>query len=571
MAINLQTNRRFFFILFLTFAATAVVTLILSAAPPRIPQLNLAREKISQWATLATFALATMAAMSFAISHILFALQGRCNLLALSANPFRVNSPRETRLMPYLLCGVLALALFSQTLWNVRAPMDWDELDTATRLISPELAPLDEKSPYGNRDVISPTKNTRNHAMANVAALISLKILGTSDVAARLPSLFFTLLFLGVLCTIGAFTAGANPLALTLAHLTANGMFLWYTHSMRGYISMSLFTGICLFLLMDSPLSKNRLSSVALFLCGIGTAVTHTFGAIFFLILLTSYLFWVSIHAARWSVSELKTHVTKLIAGILAVPFILFILMKQYFFLSRIGFLYSSITPEKTDTFLSVLGIGFAPTAWILAVFLAILVIVRIQQRQELDLLSLFLGLSTVSIGFLILTLKATLFEARFLLAFLLPLLLWTASTMEAVKNPVLKGVLATTWAALFIVLPLLGRPDIYAGRIARMGQYGDFIKHVHDITEGVPKGCITASGEIDQTLFSNGFYFKAAAANLPPQCPRQFHLHFSRDWKGEHPLAPAQLSQMRERYHDGFGRYVYEKQTARPNRLAKK
>jgi hypothetical protein len=571
MSRYLQQNKRAFLVVSSVLLVIATIGLAGSLFPFDIRAIRLSAIRMRQYSPLLTLACVYLAAAFFAVYRILQHLEGQVSLLGFSAQ-VGISSSKDPfpRLGTLIGVGLVSLFILGQSIAQLGTPLDWDEMDTITRLVSPQICPVDEKNPYQNRDVISPSKNTRNHPIASVASWMIMKVIGVGPQRARLPAVFFTLGFLVVFFTWGLSLFSPAVILFTLLHLSINGLFIWYTHSMRGYISMSLFCLIALFLVIQSPHQAKRFSNLALLACGFACGLTHTFGGIFYVLLILSYLFWIATESPRMSESDVKAHWRRLMFGTLPIPLIVHILFHQYFFLSHIGYLYATLPLERPEPLTLLLGVRSSLASLFLAGWIVTLAVASFFRRGQRDVLTVFLALSTITFSILLLSLKTTLFEARFLLAFVPPFVLWAARTIESISSPGIRGAFIASGLAFLVVLPVQGRSGIYNARTEKMAAFNSFIGHAKTITTSVDSECVSARGDADEARFTRGLFFFRSKEAGSTSCERRFITYFSRDWKGEHPISPFEKVHLTELFHDEMGRALYEEHFAPgQNRLA--
>ncbi len=536
-------------------AVNIPLCLLAYATASRLTFLTIDPQRLHFFCGMSALALTLLAILCFSAARVVPYVT-RHSLYKLESIP---GEKRATSRLWITLQILLSVAIFSQTVLHRNAPLDWDELDTATRLGTPSVCPIDDKNPYQNSDLISPTKNTRNHALANVAVVAAYRIFGVSEKIARLPALVFTLLFLIAIFLSTREVAPPAAIAFLLGHLALNGLFLWYAHSLRGYISMELFTFLALMELTKNP---SRRASPWLYCLFIAFAsVTHTFGALFCLLLFSTHLIWTAWYAPSLNASDLNFHLKRLAIAILCAPFLLWILSKQFLFLNHIGYLNTVIPVEKAEALASAWGITLPfGTFLVILVFIAAFLAHWIN-RRGIDLIGLHLIFSLFVLTLLITLLKATLFESRFLLAFIPPAVLWIATAASEMSFTKARITLWSIAFVVFLLLPWQGRREIYESRTQLMGGYGKFMTQVAAKVPRTEAECIRFSGEADQVMFSRGLYYPVTGKDTA--CRESFHVSFAKSWKGKDSPTLLEAGRWMTIIDDGEGRTLSQKMTA--------
>jgi len=533
-------------------AAQAVVCVLTNVLTDHLSFLAITAERLRQLSGLGALASAIASALVLSLARLVPHISLSISIPQKTVSRRKPTSP-WWRVMNLALCGII----LTQSIMQLHAPLDWDELDTATRLGTPSVCPINDSDPYRNRDLISPTKNTRNHTIANIAVVTAYRLFGVSEHIARLPSLLFTILLLMALL---ALTEGIlPPVALTflLVHLATNGLFVWYSHSLRGYISMELFTFLALMELLRSDNPRSSAWMYAGFI--LAASITHTFGALFCLLLFSAHLMWTAWQAPALKPAALNFHLRRIGVALLSAPIILYVLARQFLFLNQIGFLNSQAPAEKSEAVVTALGIS-SPAAgfWIVLVILLTLVAQWIRHRK-INLLGCYLVFSAVVLGTLVHLLKATLFEPRFLLAFLIPTMLWVGVTISEVRLSLPRYALWALALAIFLILPLKSRTEIFEHRTSLMGGFGNFMTKVTAIVPRSDANCIAFSGEPDQVMFSLGlFYPRRETTDL---CQSHYRVHFAKSWKGQ-SLAQGPVETWMPLLNDGDGRTLEQSTT---------
>lgn len=447
----------------------------------------------------------------------------------------------------YPISAILVLWLVINSVLHLSSSLDWDELDVASKLANKEyllkLTPDQEKS-YGIRipDVVDPRKNVRNHFISTVSGLGLSEIFGVNKYSLRAPSVLWTLL-LAVTLIAAQGLIGRGVVLFALAHLSLNGLCLWYFHSMRGYASVLLLS-TALFLLGLKWVEKglSRREKVFFLVLGFLTPLAHAFGAIFFLLLLPVIAFSLYVRGKSAVLKEM-------LPCLLPVAFIGYMFVSQFLFISRVGYLLAKKAPGISEPLLAVFGVRENLMMLVIAIGLVALGAFQVADRdRRFDFRFLTAAACWIFVTVALTVLKTSFFEPRFVLPFLVPSVIWVAH--EALSR---RWFAETAFACLFL-FPFAEQDKSIAAVQGQMKAFDDFVVRVQALS---PAGsCYLVSGETDQVYFSNSLYLK----NQAP-CRSRFHVHFGKNWSGTIPLVkePNQFYQLKIRDNDG--REMYELQ----------
>lgn len=483
----------------------------------------------------------------------------RLNFLVPSSSGHTVDSvAKDKNQWSWVVVGLCSLFVLFFSVRNLDSAMDWDELDTLSRMVSLKKAMVDENDPYHNANMFDFLNNTRVHLLANLASRVSLSFVGVSPFAARLPAVFFTvLLLLSVAFLAGP---GENPFvrALVFLHVAANHLVLWYSHSMRGYMSMMATSTLCFAYLVRAVYSsKPALNPILTFVLFLLPLLTHTFGAFFSGLLFVSYLAWFYFNANSLRPALFKVHQRALISAGCAMPFIAFYLVKQALFLNRVGDFHSNVVLDFSSLLLPLSGFARFPEGYVLFGFVVLVFIFQIRQlwkHQSLE--SLFFVLSFTFFVFLIPLTKSPFFEPRFLLGFLIPAIYSVGKLATIFKTQTVRYFAQTFAVITFVIFPIYEGNDVPTPVISGMKEFHEFMTSVRQILP--PNACVTTSGEADQSRFAETLYFYKPARKLTTECPVIYQLHFAHNWDGNIPLKIADNQRAKELLSDGKDRFLY-------------
>ena len=471
------------------------------------------------------------AAFAFALLHNLVAPEIKSNRepssprfrnAAFPATPVWVVRLQK---LNYLLAGIILL----KVLFSLGTPLDIDEnihaREAAEGRIRNELNLLntDPKAQF-----------LQNHVLPQFFSIVSLKVFGINKFAYRLPAFLFTALLFVALFRLGDFLP---PLALTLllAHWGTNGLAQWYFHSARGYAAMMFFTAVTFLIILGfikkpSPLSRNRIglfTAAAVLGC-----FTHLFAILFNSILIFSFLIWLNLNRSYLAPKTFHRAKTLVFVGLALIPIFAFVLVHHLIFLHRLGDLNSAALPNFSHSLIEVLGFAYSwqAKAFLVTLVAAIFYGFRKRIKFRSDFVTVFLATTLVFFTAAIGALHVRVFEPRFLLAFLLPTILWLG---EFIRVPLASRQKALVAAILFVVLALFPRfssHSIYANLVLNVEDFDHFITETRGLTAPVADNCYSFSGKFDLAAWARDFYFadvtKAKTVNWT--CRHSYHLEIS-------------------------------------------
>jgi len=462
----------------------------------------------------------------------------------------------------------LSVFIFSRASYNVfTGPLDTDETYTASRL-----------GGEGAWKVISPVGHHRNHAISTLSAHFSKQIFGLNEITVRYPSIVFCAAFLLILNFICWRIATPFTTLLIFSNLLVNQLAMWFMHSMRGYLSMMLFTIIPLTVLLwetkfltSTRTSKKRSSSQHLWffsLFFVGSFLTHTFGGVFSLLLWTALLVWLFFNRSTISGAERRKFSPYLVVGVLSAPLLAILLVSNLQDISSFGYFYADTYPEVGRELLRLVGIGDMKYRAGLILFLLGLLSFRIFVLRDIfrDFLSVFLLVSVFTFACLIFLFRANMVEGRMFLAFLVPLLLWVGDTIYKVKHLWVKvGAFAAAYF-LFVLAPHPNDESLFNVDHEILGSYNTFIKEVRRTTNDFARTCLTVSGHHSQVYWAKSLYLSEPLKRKRNEgCRKNYHIHFGYDWGEAHAFRMSHAGTHRLVYHDGSGRVLFEYEASLP------
>jgi hypothetical protein len=505
------------------------------------------RDPIQRYEGFAVFVFILGAAASYALYLIFRRWE------SVSPTPVAIRAKRKINLAALGVGTILSVLIFALTLSQVQGPMDWDE-----------VARTSELARGNSLSVIHPF-TTMNHPIATALSWGTMKLFGVSKVGVRLPALAFTLAFLGLLLVEGSLWLSTFTLALLLCHFASNELVVWYMHSMRGYISLMLFTG-AIFFIVTSALKEETFSpkkQLALSLLVGACLFTHTFAAVFCLVFALSLLSWLALNLKNISSGTLDAGVRMLLVFFAWLPILAVVFGFHVAVLDNTGFIHAETHSDHLPAYYaltrSAMVLG-APRVWFVKVlFLASVCLIgwRIRRNSFRDFLTVNVLVSALFIPMALWLLGAVVLEGRMLLAFLLPFLVWVGESLTELPKGRLRTAAYGAVFFWFTVPPLLCAKGLMEGDLQHFRESEQFAAEVQQHLGRVPKRCLTYAGDPDSVHYTRYFYL----FNQPElgACPGRYLLFFSKGQFGKvFPLDPVIAGAVHPVYSDNKGRVLY-------------
>lgn len=439
----------------------------------------------------------------------------------------------------------LALFIFSTTILHLDTPLDWDESNIGSKLANKEYLQAGDSTDELNRgeitlNVLNPFGAVRNHTIAHLLSLASITYFRPLDLALRYPAVLITFFLLLLICFFCRSQFDLITRVFLLLHLSVNQLALWYFHSSRGYGAMMLGTAF-VFCMALKIISGERRKHGDLFLFALGmlfTIFTHTFGAIFCVLICGASLGSLLLKKKTGEAFQKYPEWRIFVVSLLFLPLILFIGYRHLTFIKRIGFVNASKPATIPDSIYAVFG--NLNSAWGIPFLLFLCYLIwahRLWKKGTwnhfFSLVPLFSILSTLVFLFV---LKLSFFEPRFLLGYLIPVVLWLVETSRRIPSPIHRRISYLGLFTFLILTPLLGRENVYEHITHHTREYFYFARSVQSITGSIPDKCFSFSGEHDQSYISESLYFRNEEGSNR-KCKNHFHLHFYYSWKGRAEL----------------------------------
>jgi len=442
---------------------------------------------------------------------------------------------------------------------GLNRPFDWDEIARSSELAD------------GNYFFVINPLTTLNHSLATTLALISAKFFGMTKVGLRAPSIFVSAMFLVVLFSFSKRYLSRFATYLVYGHLAVNGLFVWYNHSMRGYISMLLFTLLSLKLALDILSLSDKVSRRKLGAFAAAYTVcffTHGFGGLFAMLLCLTVLAWLLTNQRRLSAVQQDNGSLLLLTclGVLALSALMFVAHLQV--LERDGWLFHGGVNEvhgaayKWSRLMLLVGgsaIWIGKILSLAAIALTVTQIRRFRAAVTTDFIMLFalISISIISLKFYLL--KVDLLEGRMVLAFLVPVVAWLGNSVLSFERRSSRLAASALLLAVLIVPQIKNRENLLQGDIAFFQDNEAFAAEVKRQLPGSSISCLSFSGEPDTIHYLRSFYLNDLAPKTSG-CTKNYHIHIGRSQFGkEFPIvSDKSFTNYQRIFDDGKGRTLY-------------
>lgn len=404
----------------------------------------------------------------------------------------------------------LAALLFVLVALQFNSPLDIDENIHATAMARGEFS--QQLNPINT----NPNYYTQNHVLSQLGSILSIKLFGLSKASYRAPSLVLTFGLLTAFFFLSSELASSFILSLILMHLLVNQTAQWYLHSARGYVAMLFLCVVTFLIALDFSHDTTSLTPRRIWLfvgCFLASAFTHLFCAIFNVVLFFALLFWTAANRSKLDTPSQRSALILLAASILTFPVIAFVAVHNLIFLSRVGDLNAAAPANWTQGFMGMLGLTLT---WQLklVILLALGLVVHgcLNSTKRLTSLpSLFLAVSAFVFFLTLAVLKVRILEARFLLPFSIPLLIWMGEMTQGVFHRSGRLAIAFAVGLVLIASPALSFRPLYQTLSHGLTPYDEFLTTVRRLTS-VSRSCYTFIGQQDLSIWAKDFYLHDSA-----------------------------------------------------------
>jgi len=349
-------------------------------------------------------------------------------------------------------------------------------------------------------------------------------------------------------------------------HLLCNENLTWFAHSLRGYASFCM-AGAALLAMFwvnwDRPrtLTRRKLALAGLAAAFFFPLFTHGYGAIFSISALLGFNTWLYWNRESISKPQLENGITMLLTCLAIVPVLLLTMYCQ----SRnvIPGLFAAPTDSLPDAmipgFMAFIGVGRTYYVRLGLLLLAGLTLTAMRKETKAGFLFCFLA-AFAAIEWVLLSTSIPRPTARYVLPFVLPLVLWFGERISELAHRRWRGLAVAGALCVFALAPAQAQREVQ--RIDhQFAAYQSFLERVKEATAGTAPECISCQAEDERLLIWTDHIFFPGCARPEPAaaCPRKFHLGMA-SWR---PTVPArQLSSAAGKivYSDHAGNILYEK-----------
>jgi hypothetical protein len=452
----------------------------------------------------------------------------------------------------------LSILILARSVNGLDSPLEFDESSLVSQIAGRDLFyimnPFNPKQIWGNI----------NQRIATATSRFSLNTFGISEINLRLPAVGFTALILILLFCFCRTMISPFTSLLLYSHLLANQNVTWYSHSAKGYISAMFFTCALMFLVIrqsgTKPLSR-KVARVWFVLLFSGAILSHTFAGLFSGLLFISLLVWLNVRHREMSWIQVEDLKSLVLWSLVFAPVIGYVFIQHLKLMSGLNNLFSSeelvVLPGLLEFF------GMSRDWWLRALFLCILALAvfRKKDAREKSILSfptVFILITCVFFAAVLWSLKVSFLAARYLLPFLIPIVVVLGEEVSALSNRRARSVLSLALIALFAIAPALNSAELYQWRISRDLPFRDFMREVRERTGPQAVNCYTVSGDPVESAWAESLYLPSEN-KLNDVCSSRYHLYFQRSpYTGElFPEKDPERTRLKFLYTDESKYYV--------------
>lgn len=420
----------------------------------------------SQWVTLDRI---TSAALNRILIGISFAGAAYLFLLRRSlrkVSPEGHNRRAFIKLSPIptwmkRLYGVVCGIVLVRACFDLNSPLEPDEIEQVAVLL---------RRFNGGRLLHELFWGGLNHVLPKMLSFASMALFGVGATNARIPSLFFTALFLVAAYRLLKYLPSRYARLLLIGHLAANGLFRLYFASMRGYVAELFFTTALLTCYLDLFSGEVKLTPkrmvIFLVLVG-GIAISHNFGIFFVGALAIAFLITTTAYPTAISRASHGTGIGYSLILLAGGPFfaVMFIRLARY--------LHGVQVIPKLETFNTILlnpflTVGFSfdwQSKVVLLSFIALFILTReVAKKENPFLRNLLLVMAVGQFAVLEFIPHPTL-SSRFFLPFAIVMVIVFAQICRDLRHVKQRQWFQVWGLALFIVLPLVNTGKVLPDR----------------------------------------------------------------------------------------------------------
>jgi len=473
---------------------------------------------------------------------------------------FAPPTRKRARRMILIFQILLSVILFSRTLAQINVPLDWDEHEHVS-----ELAGGDAWLS------INPFRGSENHSVAAASSYLSMKILGPTKFAARLPALLFAMAFLCVLNVLCFYYVSPTTSLFCFLALAGNITIIYMMHSMRGYIPMLLFTTVALCFVLDFINGKEfGVWHLLGFALATGLAIfCHPFGGLFTALLCMSLIVWLYVRRKALSAPFKKTgNILLVIQGLWLCAFALvsiFVLahLRDTGFALPKGDIPKWVSDMAPYRLFTLFGLVRMWEIKLFVVLLLCLIGIRLARpsKAPFSFLTLLLLSTVLVIGAVSRLLHLPLLEGRMLTPFLVIFLLWIGDTIDRIAWRPARGALFVATLSL-LTLPFHLHHDADDGVPEFLAGHEQFAAQVTKLISTFQDRCLSFSGDPSGVKYASQFYFLRERKVSPSDnCAHHFHLFYGEGlFQTSFEWTPPQNARSVTRlFEDSNGRVLFE------------
>jgi hypothetical protein len=456
-------------------------------------------------------------------------------ILAMPAAPHSTPRPvpakaPHPRALTFFLIGA-SIFILGRTVYNLGENFEWDEYNLGCDLVAAGF--VNSINPFvSGQKLLAST----NQTLANAASYVAIYWFGLSERTIRYPSVFFTSCFLIILGLFAHRNLSAFTLLLIYGHLITNGTFAFYAHSAKGYISSMAATVAMLGIVFGADRHRRPLTWVGFAVVAVLCILSHSISALWFLFWFFALCGWLTLNANQLTEQQRVSyrHVFWISASL--IPFAGVTVYYHSTILRLLNDLLKGQVPLNPylEGWRVVFGyshtrLGQACFA-LIAALSAGLFAYRLSADGRRDFLTLFMATVLVLLTSLLVVLQPRIFNSRFLLVFLVPLLAWMGESIGRVTHPFGRRALMGASFALLVLGSFGGygeNIDYHSG----LNAYRAFLKKVEIITSPISQNCYRFVGDKShRSRWATEFFLPATATNHPSDCRYEYEIHFPAD-----------------------------------------
>lgn len=363
---------------------------------------------------------------------------------------------------------------------------EWDELQS--------LWKLHQADSFSR--AVSPFHHD-NHFVAALSSWLTTRAFGLEKWAVRLPSLVYSALFLVSLSVLCHRFFSPFTRILVFSHVATNGLLTWYFISFRGYVSLVLTTTVLLLaLLVAQRRGFDSISRAAVAVLFGLPFLAHSLGIVYSMGVLAGLLVWMMCQRKKLSnetVAGVWT-ICKYVA--LWIPMVAAVFIYHKAQLGGGGWLKGGLTGAVLQESLMLLfGMPFLWGRRLFALLALFTVLFSFRPRTDTQkLIGLHVIGGSVVLGSMVALMSVNYMPARFLLPWLVPLLLIVGESVSSLQNKLARRTVGAGFLILLMILPVFGRPGIREA-VAGQSRWEIFFSEVREQASPLSHSCIKVLG----------------------------------------------------------------------------